>query len=519
MNDVEISMLAAKAPMTFEELCYCNMLESHVELRYGEKILHEIKFFIESENLEKRIEEGRSLKDPPKFQITSPLSKEENAAFIFSQWIFSENQLKALKNTKSLAREYQRFCLSKDFPLSFRECHAIVISWVNTPGIFCLPLKSGYMKIRNLAPYLLQPGERYILEFLDVIGVKSLTEFRHMKKSGVSENMEKFLHFREINGLPFVKAQAASRFFAAISQRFMLARNSPPLTTTARRWNSGALVIMSENTRKFLDDLDITNHVQFLEAKTMSLAKTYEEYRLSVGMMELKGKGSVASVSSWKGVIRDVVDCYYEGPLVATSTCSGSETSSVEGRQECAAPPLSIATISTHNPTQPVKASTKAVTTEPTEKASSAPYTELMKAPSTAIAESLPPYSALMQTVAIQSKPLKKVQDNKAANVNEHKTKSGSQKQPKTRNVAMINESIARKRKLVAIEADPMQSLSRTARKFLIDVDLYSIRAFLGMRTKELSFMLNDWRLKNEMSTLKEHSAITTVSSWKAEVR
>jgi len=125
-----------------------------------------------------------------------------------------------------------------------------------------------------------------------------------------------------------------------------------------------------------------------------------------------------------------------------------------------------------------------------------------------------------MQTVAAaQSKPSKKLQDSKATNVNEQKPNKVRQKQPKGREVSAMSKLIARKRKLVAIETDPMQILSKTARNFLADVDLYSIRAFLGMRTKELSFMLNDWRLKNDMPVLKEHSAITTISSWKAEIR
>ena len=62
--------------------------------------------------------------------------------------------------------------------------------------------------------------------------------------------------------------------------------------------------LMSDVTRKFLATMDIHTAEKFLSTRTTEIAAEFVKFRKKHGMPELKGLGSIASVSGWKANCR-----------------------------------------------------------------------------------------------------------------------------------------------------------------------------------------------------------------------
>ena len=62
--------------------------------------------------------------------------------------------------------------------------------------------------------------------------------------------------------------------------------------------------LMSDVTRKFLATMDIHDAEKFLSTRTTEIAAQFVKFRKKEGMAELKGLGSIASVSGWKANCR-----------------------------------------------------------------------------------------------------------------------------------------------------------------------------------------------------------------------
>ena len=62
--------------------------------------------------------------------------------------------------------------------------------------------------------------------------------------------------------------------------------------------------LLSEVTRRFLASMDIHNAETFLTTRTTEIASEFVNFRKREGMPELKGLGSIASVSGWKANCR-----------------------------------------------------------------------------------------------------------------------------------------------------------------------------------------------------------------------
>ena len=62
--------------------------------------------------------------------------------------------------------------------------------------------------------------------------------------------------------------------------------------------------LMSDVTKKFLATMDIHDAEKFLSTRTTEIAAEFVKFRKRQGMVELKGLGSIASVSGWKANCR-----------------------------------------------------------------------------------------------------------------------------------------------------------------------------------------------------------------------
>lgn len=62
--------------------------------------------------------------------------------------------------------------------------------------------------------------------------------------------------------------------------------------------------LLSTVTKEFLTSIGITTAEQFLGTRTTDIAADFVTFRKEKGMPELKGLGSIASVSGWKANCR-----------------------------------------------------------------------------------------------------------------------------------------------------------------------------------------------------------------------
>ena len=67
------------------------------------------------------------------------------------------------------------------------------------------------------------------------------------------------------------------------------------------------LDVLSDTTLSFLESIGITTAQQLLDARTSDVASMFGEWRKEQGMAKLQGSGEVASVSGWKGKLREAL--------------------------------------------------------------------------------------------------------------------------------------------------------------------------------------------------------------------
>lgn len=65
------------------------------------------------------------------------------------------------------------------------------------------------------------------------------------------------------------------------------------------------LEVLSSTTKRFLKAIGIKTAADFLSMRTTDISPDFVTWRAEEGMPELKGSGSIASVSAWKTAVRN----------------------------------------------------------------------------------------------------------------------------------------------------------------------------------------------------------------------
>ena len=329
-DDLILCVLSNWAPSSLASLRAMEIFDKAVVEEYGFAVVSLIRRFLNSLNIGEeevsasnfseylfRSREDMSWNPPISFENMRSLlpTEDEIVQFLHSQWIFTQHQLSLVK-LSSLAFEYQKyFFFKRGCPVAFCECKEIVGYWkyLNTESAFppgnrlyanwtSIPLKV----VENLT---LQPGEKYVMSYLESIGVNFVVDLLSTKKSRFINGFVKFCLRNKISSE--INYDRASRFLNALTQRFKfaIARQSP-VPASIRRLYSGVLAGLPDRAIFFLHDfLKIHDHIDFIEYPTTLMSKKYEDYRKKVGLDELQGKSAIAGISSWKGIGKAYFRC------------------------------------------------------------------------------------------------------------------------------------------------------------------------------------------------------------------
>ena len=303
IDHVSLSIVASWCPTNLRELNQLGALEKDAYDTYGQMIVSEVCTFLAERGISSAFNcKHRYFCDSecPSWQPQSTIAKlisnmhlpseKEVVNFLRHQWIFTQNQLESVLSIKYLAHEYQKFCLfTHDIPISFFTSYKLVKNFTSKT---LLPMISkNKLKIKDIAAYILQPGEYHVIDFFENENILCIFDFSAVKKGEKSDFIKNYISFRGNTNMPTVTALAAARFMNMLSQRIGLITRQHPVLPRVRRFYSGGLAILSENTIRFLECLGITSDSQLIDYKTAKLGKEYEKYRANQGQIVLKGKG------------------------------------------------------------------------------------------------------------------------------------------------------------------------------------------------------------------------------------
>jgi len=329
-DDLILCVLSNWAPSSLASLRAMNIFDKAIVEEYGFAVVSLIRRFLNSLNIEEievsasnfmeylfRSSEDMSWSPAISFENMRSLlpTEDEIVQFLHSQWIFTQHQLSLVK-VSSLAFEYQKYIFFKrGCPVAFCECKEIVGYWkyLNTESGFppgnhlyanwtSIPLKV----VENLT---LQPGEKYIMSYLESIGVTFVVDLLSMNKSRFINGLVKFCLRNKISSE--INYDRVSRFLNALTQRFKFAvTRQSPVPASIRRLYSGVLAGLPDRAIFFLHDfLKIHDHIDFIEYPTTLMSKKYEDYRKKIGLDDLQGKSAIAAISTWKGIGKAYFRC------------------------------------------------------------------------------------------------------------------------------------------------------------------------------------------------------------------
>lgn len=66
------------------------------------------------------------------------------------------------------------------------------------------------------------------------------------------------------------------------------------------------LEFLSEKAKLFLQSIGIKSASDFMSMRTTDIASKFASWREKKGICELKGNGSIASVSGWKSIVKEM---------------------------------------------------------------------------------------------------------------------------------------------------------------------------------------------------------------------
>ena len=470
---------------------------------------------------------------------------------------------------------------------------------------------SGWFPLNGLISFLFPSA---LCQVLKHAGITNAFDFLRAKKTESSLLVSVILLWREKVHLRSVKANVISRFLAGISSRLSAAFSLPPVGDFERAWVNSNLIVLTGMGRDFIiGACRMRTDQEFLHKATKDMAELVALYRNKKGMAVLKGKyfrdgkgsthfellsgvgafmmlltrvkssrrhcihffsgsGNVATISSWKSAVKEMVDMQEEliaevdeieidaKKLIAAATATntpvknselkkdngktavtGNENHSTKFLRKVLRPSQMkfLASVRIKTAHQLINAKTDASSdialalikwrrvkgfNEIQADASSFAIREWTKAAQYKLkAHGYDNMSVLPESAQSKIKRERDVGGELSIDVKaKMPPKRARNTLPQSTNAdseTALPRSRNRETAPIDFTLDPIDALPRMAKKFLATEGITTAKKFLATKTGNLSNQFVQWRKVNGRSKLKGYGAVSILSGWKGKVR